>query len=381
MWAIKKNLILQTKDFSNIFEHIKSIFKMEQKSSYYIPSNSFYSVDPATNKKFKKQISPTGKLYNAWKHHIELARKDAYADNADVYYRRKKNIENKVSAVEPQEEQLELKKWLTVNFEPWSAIISNWKKTTSLRALHLRDKSKDFDWVIQEWPRYRSRMGGYDLIDIDFDHFYPEKDTMKELWPKCREIIIELANKKARQPPKNKAMIERLALQSEKDDDGKNFEGILAIHSLFYLLPNKNSSTKKSLEKILVQAEPGAKVQDIVDEISKKDVANKNFNPTIIYYNNDDHIPYKFYVVVNDVMYETQNIVTAVDIFFKIYFVFNLQYPDECKNLLVFIQGFFYNIYLEGDFRSSKLLDLMTDIDYERGTQFSERVLSKLYDN
>lgn len=376
LWAIKNSIVFQTTDFPYIFEKIKSIFPKESLATYFIPANSYYTVHHETKKEYKKQVAPTGKLYNTWKHHIGEARKELAGQDSSLYYRRVKgNFKNKDSTEEPlsTEEEIDLQKWLALNYEPWSTIISNWKKTTTLRAKDLRNKNKAFDIVIQEWPRYTKRIG-YELIDIDFKHFYPNKDIMKEFWPKCRKTIIDLGIAKA---TKNKSMMEKLKMGDGIQDDEKNLEGIIALHSLFYLLPNKNHTSKQNLEKICIKADPGTKVDDVIDKMCKKGTPT----PTIIYYNNESRVPYKFYVVVNDLMYEVQNVVTALDIFFKLYFVFDLQYPEECKNILSFIQVFFYDIYLEGDFRSSKILDLMSTIDEEKGSNFEQRVLNKQYDN
>lgn len=60
-----------------------------------------------------------------------------------------------------------MKKWLSINYEPWSTIVSKWTSTRSLRAIDLRNINTSFENVIVEWPRYRNRSHGYELIEID----------------------------------------------------------------------------------------------------------------------------------------------------------------------------------------------------------------------
>lgn len=389
-WLLDKGIILSTgkTDYIDIFEKIQIIFQKETMSSYYIPPTSFSMFDKKTKKTIKKQVTARGKLYQIFKYNLDKARNERKKEKGDLtpYYRRsKKNILKQKDSIEVElhskEEELEMKKWLSLHHEPWPTIVSKWKMTRSLRALDLKNDEKSTEDVVFEWPRYSKRYG-YELIDIDFQHLFPGKDNLKEYWPVFRQAIIDLGIAEAtdRKKANMACKLEAYKCVEESQDRDKNMEGILALHSIFFLAPNKNSTTKQFLESILIQAEHGETIKDLVEKLSKEAATSNTFSPTIIYYVNDENIPHKFYVCVNDLMYETETAVTAIDILFKIFYVFDLAYPDKCTNLLTFIQHFFYNIYYECDFRSSKLMNLMIQIDETIGTAFEKRVLNKVFD-
>lgn len=49
-------------------------------------------------------------------------------------------------------------------------------------------------------------------------------------------------------------------------------------------------------------------------------------------------------VVLNDVLYECDNFLRAIDLCFKIFSVFNVEYPPEARSSWMFIQKYVYDI-------------------------------------
>lgn len=385
-WIVEHGIVLSTskQDYFDIFEQIRGIFKKETLSSYFIPQSSFRKLDDKKNKMIRKQVTARGKLYTRFKYQREKVLKEKSKEQ-----KYENALTNSIECLPVNEsgsdsEDLILKKWLDVNFEPWSSIVFNWKLTCQLRSLDLKNKTKLFHGLIEEWPRYTSRQNGFELINIDFDYLFPGKDNMKEMWPIFRRKILDLAISEAKKGRKKKQhIIDKLEASFNIEfgtDDEKNFESILALHAIFYLHPNKNSYSNQFLGSIIIQAKPGDKVQNIIEKLAQEAASSGNFSPKIIYYTNEMNIPYKFYVCVNEVIYETRTAVTAIDVFFKIFFVFDLSYPKECINMMTFMQYFFYNILYEDDIRSSKLLNNMIAIDENIGEEFEQRVINKVFD-
>lgn len=92
-------------------------------------------------------------------------------------------------------------------------------------------------------------------------------------------------------------------------------------------------------------------------------------------------LPYKFYTCVNEVKYEFENLTSALDTLIKIFFVFDLKYPVECGNVLVFLQQFFFDIFLLSDLKSVNILSLMLKIDATRAKICNEKLLNKNFDS
>ena len=51
-----------------------------------------------------------------------------------------------------------------------------------------------------------------------------------------------------------------------------------------------------------------------------------------------------FYVVVDDIKYSTNSMLDAIDLIFKIFYVFDCQYPNDSRNLWELIQRVIYGI-------------------------------------
>lgn len=68
------------------------------------------------------------------------------------------------------------------------------------------------------------------------------------------------------------------------------------------------------------------------------------------------------YVYYADIFYKTDNIVIGLDICFKLFHVLDLEYPDECKNVWMFLQDFIYDIPLKDSDKNTTLATILTDI-------------------
>ena len=72
-----------------------------------------------------------------------------------------------------------------------------------------------------------------------------------------------------------------------------------------------------------------------------------------------DDIQAAFYVTIDGVFYEVENIVTAVDICFKMFQNSNLKYLVEAYSTWLFIQHQFLNIYFASNKVSSDLISML----------------------
>lgn len=261
----------------------------------------------------------------------------------------------------------EIKNWLHNNYEPWDSIKVCWKKSFQIRRMDILEG--DFDKILDAWPRYKKSIG-FELVDIDFSCLYPESnDSLKHFWHEYSAKIIEVALKESRKK-KDKDAISRFKKHPPAGDEDRNFVGCLALHAIFFMCPSKNKNSKQSLDKMFLRAQRGAMINEEIQRISEEcKKLKEDMNPFIIYFENDVGIPYKFFVCVNHLIYETTNFITAIDTLFKTYFVFNLKYPTKCISVLTFIQHFFYKIFLPSDVYYSTILSFMFEINIERATE------------
>lgn len=234
--------------------------------------------------------------------------------------------------------------------------------------------SKDFNLekVLDAWPRYKKHQG-WELIDIDFENSHPESaGNLKHLWHKYVPKIINLAYEEAEgKTKKDKDAMLKYSQKPPTPDEENNFLGCLALHALYYLCPKKNKTTSQILSKMFSRVENTTKIDDEVRKISERAAieGEQAMNPFILYFDDKHGVPYKFFVCVDQLVYELATFVTALDILFKSYFVLNLNYPPEAKNVLMLIQHFFFKIYLPNDGFYTTVLAVMCDIDIDRGLE------------
>jgi len=70
----------------------------------------------------------------------------------------------------------------------------------------------------------------------------------------------------------------------------------------------------------------------------------------------------EYFVYYLDTFYKFSNIVKAVDICFKIFHTFNLQYPMQCILVWTFFQRYMYDIEHDTDVKNPSLELLISDL-------------------
>lgn len=270
------------------------------------------------------------------------------------------------------------KEWLQHNVDPWTTVKEKWSSTFPLRRSEII--SMTFDDILEnQWPRFKKKEG-FELVDIDFQFLYPNNvNNFKRLWGrKYIEEILKLAIKTA-EDKKDKESAKKFSCTVE--DEENNFNSVLALNALFYLLPNRNKTQKQNLDYLLRKAPKGAKIDLEIKRISEIAAARKeDMDPFIQYFENENGIPYKFFVCINQQIYETLHFTTAMDIVFKSYYVFQMEYPPQCVVVLTFIQHFFYQIFLDEDVNYPLILSVMCDLDIDRGLECEEMMNNAEFD-
>ncbi|XP_065091846.1 uncharacterized protein LOC135712733 [Ochlerotatus camptorhynchus] len=70
-----------------------------------------------------------------------------------------------------------------------------------------------------------------------------------------------------------------------------------------------------------------------------------------------------FYVVLDELIFPCKTIVQAVDLLFKLYTVFHMDYAQECECVLRFIQGYLYKLKFQGDLSNTLATAVITDFN------------------
>ena len=85
--------------------------------------------------------------------------------------------------------------------------------------------------------------------------------------------------------------------------------------------------------------------------------------PQVLILGSDMYKPEQVFILINDIVYEVDSIVTAVDICMKCFFVYNTQYPVQAQDPWNFLQTLLYNIKTKYDKKlTPKILELISSI-------------------
>lgn len=144
---------------------------------------------------------------------------------------------------------------------------------------------------------------------------------------------------------------------------------------LLYLLPqllptgvsiSKRKTTKTTKidaqSSFLIKAVDARDLEQKLDEIRKECSSSKTSLQPVIAAIGDKQDWREFYVIFDSIKYKFGSFLESVNICFYIFFLFNLKYPDQCKNTWLFIQYYFFNIKNVFDPDVSAILTLINDL-------------------
>lgn len=143
---------------------------------------------------------------------------------------------------------------------------------------------------------------------------------LKRFWHQYCPQIIQLGIANA-QGSNNKDSVEQLSTPAPISDDEQNWLSRLALHALAYLMPKKNKSSKPDLTKMFMKINNGTRVAEKIQELSEiAKKKNETFSPFILYFEDENLMPNKFFVCINYLIYENSNFLTALNLLFKSYY-------------------------------------------------------------
>lgn len=138
----------------------------------------------------------------------------------------------------------------------------------------------------------------------------------------------------------------------------------LLLHVLLHSMRKTNvkATVKDSQVSFMIQARTCGKAQQEL-EVLKTSLYNsgETLKPVIVAIGGNMDCT-KFSVHFDDIRYSAPDFLTAFDISFKIFHVFNLRYPVESFEFWMFVQKYFYGIHLDKDKVSPNILCLISDL-------------------
>lgn len=126
--------------------------------------------------------------------------------------------------------------------------------------------------------------------------------------------------------------------------------------------PNKGKriTIKEAQEYLIILCGQSSNITDKIHEISKK---KKPMQPFIILVGSNIQAIDDFYVYFDYIIYKLSTFLKSLEVCFKIFFVFNLHYPNEIQHIWFFIQKYFFEINNESDAIYPAVECLITDLN------------------
>jgi len=90
-------------------------------------------------------------------------------------------------------------------------------------------------------------------------------------------------------------------------------------------------------------------LKEVDDEISIKALrSGDKLQPCMIFVEVDSQMTY-FYVIITKYYYKVESALKVIDICFKLFLIFHLNYTQQCKQIWYFIQTYFFEIVTKFD--------------------------------
>lgn len=98
-------------------------------------------------------------------------------------------------------------------------------------------------------------------------------------------------------------------------------------------------------------------LEDIKERFYKKKLT---VQPLLIVVGNDLSTLNEFYVYIDNIIYKFPTFISSLDTCFKAFHVFDVEYPEYCRGVWIFIQRYFFNFTNENDKPFSQILGLIS---------------------
>jgi len=109
----------------------------------------------------------------------------------------------------------------------------------------------------------------------------------------------------------------------------------------------------------------GLVTMHLADVKEKAKARKQSIQPFIVCFGNDiEDISDEILLIFDDVKYKFSDINKALEVFLKLFTVFNLKYPPTCKNVYEFLSLTLLNPNLKLGSKGQSLLNIIENVDH-----------------
>ncbi|KAL1492416.1 hypothetical protein ABEB36_010668 [Hypothenemus hampei] len=224
---------------------------------------------------------------------------------------------------------------------------SCWRACSKYRLTEIKNTAEIFNkWYFYKQP------SGYRLIDIDFKVAFHDRDGLLDKWETYFHPLLDFLTKSQNLKDKKcKSQAEYVKKNLENiSENGRSAAILHALHG--YLVPTKvfvnNINNKKNVTRFTIRDSQeaflimGDSATEIEEKIRHLKTVKTSIQPFIYGIGKDIFSLQQIGLYFDDVRFEFKNFIRAVDLCYKIMYLFNLDFPQEAGIFYSFIEMFFY---------------------------------------
>ncbi|KAF2887458.1 hypothetical protein ILUMI_18715, partial [Ignelater luminosus] len=239
-----------------------------------------------------------------------------------------------------------------------------WKGCAQYRLAEIKNLQSTEE-IFNKWPYYKLA-SGYRLIDMDFNMLYTTGDSLMTKWKANSEKIFDFISSDNHIKDKEINKCLRSAAEGKLTENSRDAVIFWALHGYFVptaKVTRKDSSGRKSVTKFTIKDSQesfvfvGKSHQQIEEHVRHlKTLKESTIQPFILCVGNDITSVKDIYLYFNDIKYSFCSFLHAVDICFKLCYVFDLSFPSACTMFWNFIESFFFEIKSKSSFSKVHVL-------------------------
>ncbi|XP_058456686.1 uncharacterized protein LOC131434053 [Malaya genurostris] len=355
----KDELIQRAKELNEIFPTI-------DEHVWYQPT----TIRDVNGRKIKLSRLARGCLFDRnhnYRAAAVLEKGDNFGSIDHICYERKLTITEDSCTEEAVASYNETKRWFRHHQDEWEDLRVRWTASSSVRLYEIsKIKLPSFEHILDEYPIMRNN-DGYQLIKIDFNHRYPDKNNLLferfvEFRTRIQPILYSDVGDQGRS-------LLKLLEENHLEDIVDCVTFILLVHILpnsTLRLPNGKRwkpSIRESCDGILIHLKALDEYEKELSRIYQQNsLRGLPDHPLIVVVCDELKSIEQFFVTYRDISYKVETFLKAVDIIFKIHKAYDIVFPPEVKGLWQFIAYFMYNFDLTDDSFKARILSLSNTI-------------------
>ncbi|CAI6354025.1 unnamed protein product [Macrosiphum euphorbiae] len=356
-FVITKKIPMSINLADSIATYIVAMFPSEVKDTYFMKDghnknpkgklyakyyNSMRTLKTSGLVPSKERVKTAVEIHTQRRHDIEFEPED------DIHYMIDQ-IQNDANCSFPELEKL-------------------WKGTTKYRINSIQNSSSTTE-IMNKWKNYALPLG-YRLIDIDFNTLYPKCSNSVSQFEVKLEKTMLLMDEHVKDLNCRKIFESLKESHSTISENEKYTIIFYLMHAVFVPTSKKvtrDSDGKKNQVKYSIKDSQNSfivfknTVSEIEDHIKILKNEKRPVQPFIFIIGTLTK-PKEILVFFDSIKYKLFSIISAIDICFKIFHLFNLEYPPEAYIVWLFIQKYFYSLNTKFDKSHHMLGQILLDL-------------------